>query len=775
MINKNYRNGAEDIAKIAAKGFDMVGKEIVGLADWLEKYRESQKKIKEEMLDFFDDDDARLKLQEYGFTTVDFSLIDDMSPENKVVFVSALSLLVDADETRNTSEYFGVAVVRFRVQQIIDNENARIEKLVARLSADEAALLVRMICEMVAISNNNSAVLSVSEAIIDCLTISNKDKQRIKSEVDKFADSCGGAFVFISLLVSECPPITDETENSALDNDGYDICESFSNFSGGQKKFSGIDIVFTNRYDVSDTSLKFENCNLVFDSSFPQIVKIAGGKLMFVNCKFASKQKPDDIAFILKDTDVELYGCTFDKWDAGLFLSMDSGNLSLMECSLLSCGCKLISAKQLTDVAIDKCHVKNHKGGIADLHSSKSGPIEIKNCVFFECYYSSSSLFEVYHGSGVIMNHATIVNCGMNIISGSRIEFQQCVFEGCHDDMDITSFLMEIKFSYCDITNHKGNIGTAFWTSSHIIIESCKLKNVKGSIFAERLDVNNTTFENCSGDPSGFGINTENHLNIKDSFGLNPSHTMSPTGSLFEIKPKKESVVSQISKCKFVGCRSNGALIAAFSKDRDKSVVNINNCEIIDCRCAEGYFVGVHVKKFVGIHAKYDEYFLAPKTKRAYQNRIDLFDDEHKEKLLAFLKNTLNDGLIQVSAKFHKERIKPKVEKNIREKVMSGIHDDILTMYDTSLFEDGKSGLVFGSQAIYLTQMLEPNYMIPYEKIALIKDLSIERKKYDDNYKAKLIIGLGNNRSIIFNDPNFEKNELKKLLLGIKEVFYTGE
>ncbi len=659
MINKNYRNGAEDVAKIAAKGFDMIGKEVVGGVGALREVLEKQDKFENKALDTMDGviktmDDVikRQKLDDYGRGFVDFSLFDNMSPENKIVFFSALSLLVDADETRDTSVYFGIAVVRFRVQETI-NENARIEKLVAKLNADEAALLTRMICEMVAISNNNSAVLSVSEAIIDCLTISNKDKQRIKSEVGKFADSCGGAPVFIELLAKECSFITDETENEAADDDdSYDICKEFSDFSGGKKKFAEIDVVFTDRYKVSDTSIMFENCILVFESEFQKIVEMTGGSLEFVNCKFVTKQKPDDKAFTLQGTGVKLRGCTFDKWKAGLFLSMDGDNLSLEECSFLSCGCDLISAKHLTEVTIEKCHVKDHNGKVADLDllkkdSSKNDPIKINDCYFEECDNFTSSLFHVFEDvrveinnaaicfcstkiiSGsrdVIINNATIYRCSMKIVSGNKIEFKDCKrIENCYDDIVLDGY-NEIKFLKCDIINYYGNIGKASQPCSHIIIEDCKMDHGMGSIFAQRLDISSTVFKNCS-----------------------PGDRIYDIDSLLVVNPTKENVSSSQISCNFIECYSDGALIAAFSKDEDKKVVNINNCHIIDCQCAKWYFVGFHFKiiceiiftpitksipiikniPFIGevkkLSSEIDGYepFLTPNTITAFENTIE--------------------------------------------------------------------------------------------------------------------------------------------------------
>ncbi len=755
MLNKNHRKGAEDIGKLAAVGFEMIGKEVIGAVDELKKALEYQNIFENEALNLFDDIVIRQTIQEYGFAPEDFSLIDEMSPENKIVFISALYLLVEADETKSTNEYFGLAVVRFGVRQLIDGDKNRIHHLVGKLSPPEATLLMRMICEMTAISNNNSALLSVSEAIAENLLIADKHKQQIRSEVEKLAKTCGLS-IFVLLLAEGCAK---ETKDESANNDGYEICDRFNNFSGGQKKFIDADIVLTDRYLISNTSVIFENCTFVFESTLARIVEVKGGDLSFINCKFISKQKPDDEVFAVKETTINLSDCIFDKWSAGLFLSMENGSLSVANCSFLSCKCSLIFATHPIDASFNNCHFENQNNGIAFIDSPKND-LEINDCTFKDCYFSCESLIATR--SKAIVNRGTFVNSGMNTIAGYNIKYHHCVFENCHDDMVNSWTTRDVEFSFCDITDYKGNIGTAFAPFYHMTIKSCKLIGFKGSFYAQCFDIDNTSFERCSGDSSGYGINTDNYLYVNEAFGFNPLNSMVSTGSLFEIKPKKEDSASEITKCRFVECRSKGALVVAFTNDKSKNVVNIHDCEIVNCSCTEGYFVGVYSKK--------NKFYIAPKAINEFNNNIDIFDEKHRKQLIAFLKDILTDGLVKSFTKFHKTPIEYKITKNICESVMNGVYDDILAMYDDSVWSNGRSGFVFGSKAIYISQMMESSYLIPYEKIAHIDGFSIEHKKFGDNYSATLIIELDNGRSISFRDPNIEKIELKKLLVGIKKL-----
>ena len=759
MINKNFRKGAEDVGKIAAKGFDMVGKELIGGVGELKKALDLQSEFEDKMLDKMDDAEIRLRLQEHGFAPIDSTVIDMMAPENKVVFISTLYLLVDADEAKLTAEYFGIAVVKFGVRQIRDNLSEKMEDLLGRLNKAESELLMRMVCEMVAISNNSSSVLDVSEVISECLLVTDKKKQQIKADVKKLANV--GVSVFTLLLASECAPITDDTSSVSVDDEGYDNCERFSGFSGGKKKFAGIDIVFSDRYSVSNTSIIFENCTLVFDSEFSHIVEVSNGDIQFVGCKFVSKQRINGKAFVFEDVDVSLRFCSFENWTSGLFASMSGGGLCVDECFFLSCECEIISAEELTGVTFNKCRIEKQKDNLASLYLAENTPLHVNDCYFVECHYSSGSMLNSF--TNISINKSTFIKSGMNIANAWEVEFQHCIFDSCHGDMIPTFFPRTIKFLHCDITGHNGNLGTAFVTSSHIIIKSCKFKNINGSFIAESFDITNSSFENCQGDMSGHGINTENFLYINEEFAFNEFNTMLPTGSLIEVKPKKESEKTSINNCKFIECKANGALIVAFSNDKNSTIASINDCEIVNCQCAEGYLLGVHVKD--------SKFFLAPKVIDYWKIDVDLFDTENIKLLCSVLRKTLTNGLVKGCDKFHKAPVEYKIEKNIRESVMNDSSDDVFTMYDDSIMGKGKSGLVFGYRSIYFSQMMESNYSIPYEKIALIKNMSIDYKEYGDNYDATLNIELGNGRYIIFKDPYFEKKELIKVLDSIRNVF----
>jgi hypothetical protein len=505
-----------------------------------------------------------------------------------------------------------------------------------------------------------------------------------------------------------------EVVETALEADGYELCDRFADFADRKIKFVGREIVFADEYKVDDTELLFENCTLVFAPAASPAIAITGGELMFVNCVFVSRlSEEESTVFSVDKTDVVVQNCTFRAWETGLFLSAN----------VLEAG----------------------------------GAVKIKDTTF--------------------------TDSNMNIVFGDDIEFSHCIFAGCHGDMP-TLFMRKTTFSSCEFTNHSGNMGTAMFASSHLVFKACRFKGFQGSIYANTIEASDSIFENCAADPTGSGINVENLLYISDASFGNWCLGMLATGSLFEIKKTADSPVSQVRNCQFNGCTGNGALVAVIAEEKNARAVRINNCKIADCRYAEGYFVGaykkvykeldqeggnkVYDKIYKRIHPDKARYFLAPQMVDAWDNAIDIYDDERQKRLRAFLKSALTDGFVKGCTTFHKYPVGGVTERNIRAKIMSGADDEILTMYDKSILGKGKEGWSFGYRALYSSQMMEANYYLPYEKIALIKDVAIEHKKAGDNYGATLTIELGNDRCIEFSDPYLEKRELKKLLLGIK-------
>jgi hypothetical protein len=328
------------------------------------------------------------------------------------------------------------------------------------------------------------------------------------------------------------------------------------------------------------------------------------------------------------------------------------------------------------------------------------------------------------------------------------------------------------------------------FASSHLVFKACRFKDFQGSIYANTIEASDSVFENCAADPAGSGINVENLIYINDASFGNWCLGLLATGYLFEIKKTADSAVSQVRNCQFNGCSGNGALVAVISEEKNARAVRISNCEIADCRYAEGYFVGAYKKvyKELGqesgrniyqelysklynkIYPEKAKYFLAPQMVDAWDNAIDIYDGERQKRLRAFLKSALTDGFVKGCTTFHKSPVASQIAKNIRAKIMNGADDEILTMYDKSIMGKGKEGWSFGYLALYSSQIMEGNYHLPYEKIAMIKEVAIEQKKTGDNYGATLTIELGNDRCIEFTDPCLEKRELKKLLLGIKEA-----
>ena len=110
------------------------------------------------------------------------------------------------------------------------------------------------------------------------------------------------------------------------------------------------------------------------------------------------------------------------------------------------------------------------------------------------------------------------------------------------------------------------------------------------------------------------------------------------------------------------------------------------------------------------------------------------------------------------------------ISPNIPEKIMHGavnkyandlIPEEVLAIWDNTILENGKSGVLFSKKAIYFTDFLSKSKSIKYNQISSVE---IDYDKKRSPYSSNLIFNLKNGSAIEYTSAEANKEDLKKII-----------
>lgn len=181
MVHKEYRKGAEDVAGIAAKAFDGMGKNLEDILKGFHGVNGKQHELNKGLLEVAEDHEQRLHNVEYRLPSIDFDLVDTMPAEQRALLggmVRAVSLPNEA--CCRTADFI---ISRLGIEPLVSIENDQIALLpqeVQRVAAYYLYLLLRR-------TGGNVETEDSVNSILDEFAISNREKRQIKMAADEYS------------------------------------------------------------------------------------------------------------------------------------------------------------------------------------------------------------------------------------------------------------------------------------------------------------------------------------------------------------------------------------------------------------------------------------------------------------------------------------------------------------------------------------------------------------------------------------------------------------
>lgn len=184
-INKSYRQGADDVGKIAAKAFNHLNNEINVASQHQKERWETQVQINKEI--FKNQDEHRHDLDQimYGHTPLDMKSVYEFPPEIKGALVSLL-LKIQCD---GICKQYIAAVISLLGTAPIPNG-----KDIQSLSGQYASAAVEFIYKIIALSDYNEYISDSAQKALNTLTISKNDQDVIKSKIDCLKEDLNDKF-----------------------------------------------------------------------------------------------------------------------------------------------------------------------------------------------------------------------------------------------------------------------------------------------------------------------------------------------------------------------------------------------------------------------------------------------------------------------------------------------------------------------------------------------------------------------------------------------------
>lgn len=190
-LNKQYKQGADDMAKLGAKALDHVSAKVEHGVGHLENYVEKQNVVNDQIFDLLDSDDARLIRLEMGYKPLDLKTIFRLPAVEKAVIAR---LVIDIPCSEEGRKYQSTILAQLGVSPIVSDH-------LPSLSGDAAEAAAMFLYKISEFEDDETVQRSVDEAV-DTLEIAGKTLTRIKQQTAELKTKLGEA-QFRQLLFTE--------------------------------------------------------------------------------------------------------------------------------------------------------------------------------------------------------------------------------------------------------------------------------------------------------------------------------------------------------------------------------------------------------------------------------------------------------------------------------------------------------------------------------------------------------------------------------------------
>lgn len=173
MLNKNYRNGAEDVAEVASDAFEGVGEKLHDTAEDLRANERKRHQLTKELITVAEEHEQRLLAVEYKLPSIDFGLVDSL-PSEKRAFLGGIirSIMLPNNECRRTAD---LIISRFGVEPLATIDNDQI----GLLSQDVQRFCTYYLYLVLRKTDGNADTEASINSVLDEFLISNKEKRQI--------------------------------------------------------------------------------------------------------------------------------------------------------------------------------------------------------------------------------------------------------------------------------------------------------------------------------------------------------------------------------------------------------------------------------------------------------------------------------------------------------------------------------------------------------------------------------------------------------------------
>lgn len=457
----------------------------------------------------------------------------------------------------------------------------------------------RLIVEMCAIDGglDDFSVPDNIYAAIDYLTISNKAKENIESQIKNELDNFGVDYLVTKYGKEDENLFDDDIELSDENEVDEDfaisaIDKEFRIPEGEQKIYKNKEILI--HADVHcDGEIIFDNCTIKYnDSALSGIIHIGEkGKLNITGCKFVCLSYRDSFLFNC-DGEVIIRNTKFTDC---AFLFSASKIFIVEHCEIVNCASKLFSLSPDSGSQIKICHNKIMQSDLKQFYKDNLSRIIYQAMIKLSSWYKSNNVLqfnnntvieepgfeEIYkekyqnfmyiEADMMIITQSTFINTTGGIYSRN---IDECYFKGCKNPIIFPVFeneSTEIKnciFEECENVI-EGRGGTT--------IENCQFVSCKNNL----IDCDNA-YE------GGVTVDTCIFKNVKNDYDGEDSNlcaAYAASALKFRRSKKATSKVNDIHNCCFDGVDIKKAFLIApdgYENPWD-TVISVRKCAFSHC------------------------------------------------------------------------------------------------------------------------------------------------------------------------------------------------